>query len=721
VTGIDSLTGTGNANATGSYGADSLSIIGGRLAKAFPNGAAREAWAKDLPGKAGKLTPDAPTALPQLADAVKKGDFLSAARILQDQPALERFLPVTASNQRGANQTNSGGIVPPPGIYGAHLPHRAAPATLPQGVEAAQAGTAPMPAKDLQQLLDFAREMQAEPPQGSPQNYRVHERFDVNAWSKPGPVNCHGETGARASFPMPLDKFNALLFRPEPGPKDAASPRQQQILQWLLGSPNAKAVYNALIGKDPLLGAMTEEDRLYLIQALSPRQRQILQWLPGSPNAKAVYDALKGKDRLLGAMTEADRRYLIEALSPRQQQIQQWLQGSPNAKAVYDALNGKSPLGTVTLANQRDLIDGFLPNWDLQGLVRNDRDLKIMLAGRWVAFAAKLLKDPPAGGQDPRVLAKNIAVSVSNEFRDDKAALAKALQGLEPEEGALFFHALGSEPMVSGPRWRVLTALNAEAPSPTTRAIVQNIYTETVAGEVAGLGMQRNASSFRHELAWAVAREWHPETDAAAVQKRNADVSRLEGLMSNRADGRVSAGQMLLFMGTADQRIAVLEAVRFSPEITAGTLENWNGEPTNNPVVAKALAEHIVPWDYPNRVAEIVRFAGIVQTERGRELLYGVPGSGVPLEAIQQAREGLLSHPEIAAETLRNPPQPDVSHGKNPWFVGSAWCNPAVIRPIAQANAASVASDTPTALGLGTHAENFVGLAMGQKSICHPA
>lgn len=437
---------------------------------------------------------------------------------------------------------------------------------------------------------------------------------------------------------------------------------------------------------------------------------------PFAPTGALVCVAqLIDNERAANASDAAGGRAAALHGGDRKLQIQQWLKGSPDAETIHAALTGKSPLGTLTSTEQRELIDRSLPNWDLQRLVRNDPALKIMFGERLAASAARLLQQPPAPGQDRRAQAKGNAVSMLSELGEDKAALAKALQGLTPEQGALFVQALGNEPNVSRLRCEVLAALNAAAPSPTTSAIVQNIYAQTLVTNVAEMPMGPNPSSFRHELAWALAREWHPGADAAMVRKRDAEATRLEGLMSNSLPGRPSTGQKLFFMGTLDQRVAALEAVRSLPPIPAGAFQDWNGEPASHPAVAKALAEHIVSPEHGDWEAEVRRFTGIVQIEQGRELLYGKPGSGVPPQALAQAREVLLNHPEITAETLRNPPQPSIRGGKNPWFVSSAWCNPAVIAPIARANAASITSDAPMPMGPGKNVDNFVGRAMNAE------
>lgn len=387
-----------------------------------------------------------------------------------------------------------------------------------------------------------------------------------------------------------------------------------------------------------------------------------------------------------------------------------------SAEHVETALRGHSDLGGLSPAEQRHLIDTMLTRWESQGetdagrladRVSDDAGLRQIVGERYAARAARLMREPAGNGGalDPHSRARAYTLQMLDMMGDDKAGLARVLNGLSPEDGVRFAQALGEGAIFGGQiehQRTVLAALNAGPASRTTSAMVQTIFASVKPGDI------MHTPEFRRELSFAIAREWHPDSPG----QRDASAARLQGLMDTHQ------GQRVLFGGTLDRDVAALAAIRQTPSITADSIKDDTGDPERHPEVARAMAEGMVPADTPGRAAEVDRLSGILRTQEGQDLLFGAPDAqgAVPAEARAAARQLLLTDRTITADTLRDPPAPSAEDaGSSPWLERTdPWHNPKIVEAMARANAAPFASDEPITLG-GTDLDNFVGSAMGAR------
>lgn len=176
------------------------------------------------------------------------------------------------------------------------------------------------------------------------------------------------------------------------------------------------------------------------------------------------------------------------------------------------------------------------------------------------------------------------------------------------------------------------------------------------------------------------------------------DDQRLGGLGHTFPDERAEAVGSLLEAAALGPATAASEALTQAAfeQLPASAYERQRALPEQ---MGAALAAHWHPGDTTARRAEAARFAGILETSQGRELL---AGNDVPLAARAEALQVLRANPELDGARLR-------AHG------GSGWTHPEVTRPLAAARAQDfleLRGDAPAALP-GSHLDNTVGFAMG--------
>jgi hypothetical protein len=393
----------------------------------------------------------------------------------------------------------------------------------------------------------------------------------------------------------------------------------------------------------------------------------------------------------------------------RQDQIDNWLKSNSNnfvygfggvnyAEPVYEALQGKSELAGLSANEQRYLVNKVADKVtrgqgygldNVAGLAslaaKGNPKLRVMVSQCLTQKATTLIHQPPYknGYISTAQVASSFAENAVMAAGGDKSVLAQVLGDTQPRDGVAFAQVLEA----SHARLAVLEVLNSAPASPTTSAIVQNLFVGTEPRDIT------DNPGYAHEMATALAREWFPDADAASTASRKVATARLESIM------RTGQGFRLLFSGPTDQRVAALSAIRKHPDITAQTLNDYLGKTVNNPAIVRAMAEQLTPQGIPDRKATIDRMTAILSTRRGRTLFFGsTTGNGnVPAETRNMALQIVLADPSITADTLST---------------GNVWENTALLVPLAQKDNTPFRDDTPHTYS-GKGLENMIGQSMG--------
>lgn len=304
----------------------------------------------------------------------------------------------------------------------------------------------------------------------------------------------------------------------------------------------------------------------------------------------------------------------------RKQQIDDWVAhdsdssggflgfGSTSAaQHVKGALDGKtSQLGPLTGNEQSYLMSQVLDRWtagkgdgpggaaELAQSLGGDGKLIGVVSQGLAAKASQLMQKPAGNGSldDPHSMARAYALDAIQASSgslgstpSDLTPLRNAVTSLGPEGAARFVQALspsnggiGLSPSMA--QDRVLAAMNAGPHTDATAAVAQNVFADTTPMALQAFpGMQ-------HDMAQALAREWHPEGGAA----EQADEKRLDGILGTNQGrelllGRGNDGQMPL-----DARVNALAEIRGNKSITATTLQQ-TGDPWMNPAIVAPMAQ----------------------------------------------------------------------------------------------------------------------------------
>ena len=345
-------------------------------------------------------------------------------------------------------------------------------------------------------------------------------------------------------------------------------------------SANAAGFHQALAAADP--GQHGAPANTNAKQAANPdppvsaaRKQQIDDWVAHhsdssggflgifgvTSSAQHVKDALDGKTGELGHLTGNEQSYLMS------QVLDRWTAGK-----------GDGPGGAAELAQS----------------LGDDKKL-IGVASQGLAAKASQLMQKPAGNgslDDPHSVARAYALDAIQASSgslgstpSDLTPLRNTVTSLGPEGAARFVQALSptnggigmSLPMAQD---RVLKAMNAGPHTDATAAVVQNVFADATPMAIQAIpGMQ-------HDMARALAREWHPEGGAA----EQADEKRLDGILGTDQGkellfGRGNDGQM-----PVDARVNALAEIRSNKSITASTLQQTD-DPWMNPAIVAPIAQ----------------------------------------------------------------------------------------------------------------------------------
>jgi hypothetical protein len=396
------------------------------------------------------------------------------------------------------------------------------------------------------------------------------------------------------------------------------------------------------------------------------------------------------------ALSDADRAVVDAWLSRNE---------SPTGSKVYDALRDLSEPAQWYLLDRafhldkqgsRNLID-FAGLCDLVRRTSNDDRLHRVIAGRLVDLAVQLHQCPEGDGSldDPRYQARACVLLALDALRGDADGLARLVCGLQGK-AAQFAQVLdGGNGLDRGAmaeaRSQVLAAINLAAmngapDTEATSAVVQMLFAET-SPEDADINPR-----LIHDMALALAREWHPDDAGKAA----TEARRLEGLTE---EPHRAKGIQMLFGGTLERRVAVLAAVRQNPVIDTHTPGLFDGDPTKYPAITYVMASMLVSSMMPkaaNRDVLTDHLSKVLQTSQGEQLIFGLPGDNIPPGAKIDALYAILTNPKITVESLQE--------------VRDAWTGE-VAHIIGQANATDFRNDEPQEM-VGTDLENMAGIAM---------
>jgi LysM repeat protein len=186
-----------------------------------------------------------------------------------------------------------------------------------------------------------------------------------------------------------------------------------------------------------------------------------------------------------------------------------------------------------------------------------------------------------------------------------------------------------------------------------------------------------------------------PQAAARFVQAVNPTAPGDSYFLMSQAQGRVLAA---MNAGPQTQVTSAVVQTIFA-QTTPGAL---NMQPAMQQDMAQALTREWYPDDQAKQVSERNRLAGILGTDQGQQLLFGSGNDGkIPLDARVNALAIIRTDHSIDAATLKQ--------------TGDPWSNPAILGPMARANAQqylSLRGDQPQRLE-GTDLDNTVGYAMG--------
>jgi hypothetical protein len=323
-----------------------------------------------------------------------------------------------------------------------------------------------------------------------------------------------------------------------------------------------------------------------------------------------------------------------------------------------------------------------------QAFARADDNWRDIVAAallqRAVAQQSQSLREDDRAHKSAVCCATNLMVVMDGA--GDKLGLL--LSQMSKQEAVLFAAALAGEErlLLLRASWldQSLAALNSAPRTAATSAIVQNLYTQIDLRDLT------RAPGLAHDMAVAVAREWHADDTAKA---RTDEASRLEALMHGRY-------AELLFGGIAARKAIVFNALRSEPRITAELLDRDKGDPAQNRTVANAMAHVMIATQRAMPFAAYEedaawRLGGILAISAGSQLFFS---DKVPALARGQALAVIIAHPEINSRSFKA--------GDN------AWLAPALAGPIAALYAEGYGNDTSQSLP-GLSLDNMVGFAMG--------
>jgi hypothetical protein len=380
-------------------------------------------------------------------------------------------------------------------------------------------------------------------------------------------------------------------------------------------------------------------------------------------------------------------------LSPeaRREKIDHWLSLNGNATPgrILEAFYGESELKKLSPGEQRYLVHQGLASYTigvsgkLAKLARDDERFRPVVAQELLNRSIQLQDRPD---KLSREIPYERAHQLLEMMRGHEEELGKLISGLTPDDAILFIHTLedGGNNISAPERHQVLEAINSVALNETSAAATCALYEITSPGDFA------STPQLIWSLSKAIARSWYPNDSARAAWEN----ARLKGLMENHL------GRNLLFGGTPDRNLTVLATIRNIPGVSAHAIAGTSGEWIKSGLVTCALAQMLMPNDYPNRDSEMDRIAKLLATDQGQKLHFGEVGDEIPPAARSEAQLALLSDPSITAQTLTE---------KDPWT------NPALVTDIARQRAAlqGIRNDQPTRFSGYNNLSNFVGVAMG--------
>jgi hypothetical protein len=343
----------------------------------------------------------------------------------------------------------------------------------------------------------------------------------------------------------------------------------------------------------------------------------------------------------------------------------------------------------------------------LLGLSPEDR---LYLARALMSRAVELQSRPlPKGDgrpmKDPHIQARFLAWEVVNSKGQDWGRL---LAGLPPGVFESFLQvfagplknseAVSDQAKAIG---RILTALNSAALTKANKEAVGNAV-ETIWMQ-AGPSWLAKEPALIHQLALAMAYHWYlPDNPDAA----NEEAARLEGLVRTAPE--------LLLGGSDWRKLAVLTALYQSRSITAETLERFEGEALQNPAVALALAQVLVPQDAPSRDMTVLRVAGIFGTPKGSGVFFGQ--EDVPLDAKLKVRGVIIGQDKVSLDAKLKLlaviiGHPEITDHVFTHMGDDPWQDPVIAGAYAQAAMAPYRNDSYQELP-GAALDNMIGLAL---------
>lgn len=305
-------------------------------------------------------------------------------------------------------------------------------------------------------------------------------------------------------------------------------------------------------------------------------QQKVDTWLDGkelkyTDGVETVMKALKGEDGDLGKLDERTKKYLLDKVL-----------------AKLDTDSGLSDISYLAEAASRS----------------DDPALRTIVSERMAARAATLAAPESGGqpGQEDKFRARYFAnqavrastpATVGEDGKYDMSSLRSAIEALGPEKAAAFIQSIGFRTEAdtgqttmdrTNSLQAVLMAVNSGAHTPTTSAVVQNVF---ALSDTYSPTLRSNPEGGPGEMATALAREWFPDD----ARTRDAEARRLQSILDT------DQGRELLFPGTGDAvslslgaRANALAIVRSDRNINADTLKKTD-DPWQNPVFVNPPAQ----------------------------------------------------------------------------------------------------------------------------------